>query len=81
MFLENKNLIVDENRRIKFASNGHGNVFEAMKKNGVISELKKRKIKYLLIKLYRITANFAINIPLTLWRKYCKKSPRLLKSG
>lgn len=49
MFLENKNLIVDENRQIKFASNGHGNVFEAMKKNGVISELKKRKIKYLLI--------------------------------
>ena len=49
MFLENKNLIVDENRQIKFASNGHGNVFIAMKKNGVISELKKRKIKYLLI--------------------------------
>lgn len=44
-----KNLIVDENRQIKFASNGHGNVFEAMKKNGVISEFKKRKIKYLLI--------------------------------
>lgn len=49
MFLENKNLIIDENRQIKFASNGHGNVFEAMKKNGIISELKKRKIKYLLI--------------------------------
>lgn len=29
MFLENKNLIVDENRQIKFASNGHGNVFIA----------------------------------------------------
>ena len=49
MFLENKNLIIDENRQIKFASNGHGNVFEAMKKNGIVSELKKRKIKYLLI--------------------------------
>ena len=49
MFLENNNLIVDENRKIKFASNGHGNVFEAMKKNGVISELRNRKIKYLLI--------------------------------
>lgn len=49
MFLKNKNLIIDENRKVKFASNGHGNVFEAMKKNNVISKLKKRKIKYLLI--------------------------------
>ena len=32
MFLENKNLIVDENRQIKFASNGHGNVFIAWRK-------------------------------------------------
>lgn len=49
MFLENKNLIIDENKKIKFASNGHGNVFKAMRNNGIIEDLKKRGIKYLLI--------------------------------
>ena len=49
MFLENKNLIVDENKKIKFASNGHGNVFKAMKEKNVIDDLMKRKVKYILI--------------------------------
>lgn len=49
MFLKNKNIIIDENKRVKFASNGHGNVFEAMKKNNIISEFKNKGVKYVLI--------------------------------
>lgn len=41
------NLILQETYMIKEASNGNGNVFKAMKKNGIIEDLEKNNIKWL----------------------------------
>lgn len=41
--------IVIENNRIKTGSNGNGGVYSAMKKGGVIEDMKKKKIKWIYI--------------------------------
>jgi len=45
----NGNLILEEPYKIKEASNGNGNVYEAMQKKGIIDDLKKRNIKWIFI--------------------------------
>lgn len=40
------NLILEELYKVKEASNGNGNVFEALRKNSLIDDMKKRKIKW-----------------------------------
>lgn len=43
------NLILEETYKIKEASNGNGNVYEAMKSNGIIDDMKTRNIKWIFI--------------------------------
>ena len=42
-----ENLILEETYKIKEASNGNGNVFEALKKADLINDMKKRNIKWI----------------------------------
>lgn len=45
----NGKILVDENGMIKLAADGHGGVFEAMRKNGCIEDMKKRRIEWIFI--------------------------------
>lgn len=45
----NGNLLLEEPYKIKEASNGNGNVFEAMNKHGIIDDLKKKNIKWIFV--------------------------------
>lgn len=42
-------VIIDENEKIKQASDGHGGIFISMKKNGIIEDMKKRDIQWIYI--------------------------------
>lgn len=46
--IKQKRILVNDNK-ILMASSGHGNVFKAMLKNNIFKNLKKKKIKWLLI--------------------------------
>ena len=41
------NLILEEPYKIKEASNGNGDVFRAMKKNGILNQMKQNKIEWI----------------------------------
>ncbi len=43
------NLMIGENGLIKEAANGHGGVFEAAEKNGIIEDMKKQNIEWIFI--------------------------------
>lgn len=49
MLDEDGKLILDENGMIKEAADGHGGVFEAMAKNGVLEDMRKRGIEWIFI--------------------------------
>ena len=49
MIDENGKLIIDENGFIKEAADGHGGVFEAMAKGGVLDDMRKRGIEWVFI--------------------------------
>lgn len=49
MLDEDGKLILDENGLIKEAADGHGGVFEAMARNGVLADMKKRGIEWIFI--------------------------------
>lgn len=49
MIDENGKLIIDENGFIKEAADGHGGVFEAMAKDGVLDDMRKRGIEWVFI--------------------------------
>ena len=42
-------LLIGENKTIKFASNGNGEIYRSMKKEGIIKDLKAKDIKWILI--------------------------------
>ena len=43
------NLLVDKNLRIKYASDGNGGVFKALKNSGMIEDMQKHNIKWLYV--------------------------------
>lgn len=45
----NGKILLDEQGMIKQAADGHGGVFEAMRKNGIIYNMKERKIEWIFI--------------------------------
>lgn len=49
MIGEDGKLILDENGFIKEAADGHGGVFEAMARNGVLDDMKKRGVEWVFI--------------------------------
>ena len=46
---EDGKVLLDEEGMIKFASDGHGGVFSSMLRDGVIYDMKARKIKWVFI--------------------------------
>lgn len=42
-------LLIGENNIIKFASNGNGEIYRSMKKNGIIEDMKNKNINWVLI--------------------------------
>lgn len=46
---EDGKLLVDENFKIKFAADGNGCIYKAMKKDGVLDDMKKKGIKWVFI--------------------------------
>ena len=46
---EDGKLLVDENFNIKFAADGNGCIYKAMKKDGVLDDMKKKGIKWVFI--------------------------------
>ena len=46
---EEGKLVIDESGSIKFASNGNGAVFKAMKKNGILEDMKQKEIEWVFI--------------------------------
>lgn len=45
----NGKILVDENGMVKLAADGHGGIFEAMRKEGIIEDMKKRGIEWVFI--------------------------------
>ena len=43
----NGNMVLDKEFKIKEVSNGNGNVFYSLKKNGILNDLKKRNVEYI----------------------------------
>lgn len=46
---EEGKLVIDESGSIKFASNGNGAVFRAMKNNGILEDMKQKEIEWVFI--------------------------------
>ena len=46
---ENGKILLDTNGLVKLASNGHGGIFESLRKNGIIYDLRQRGIKWIYI--------------------------------
>ena len=46
---EDGKLVIDENGCIKYASNGNGAVFKAMKNNGILEDMKQKNIEWVFI--------------------------------
>ena len=46
---ENGKILLDTNGLVKLASNGHGGIFESLRKNGLIYDLRQRGIKWVYI--------------------------------
>ena len=46
---EEGKLVIDENGSIKFASNGNGAIFKAMKNNGILEDMKQKQIEWIFI--------------------------------
>jgi len=49
MCSEDGKLLIDENGRIKEAADGHGGIFESMRRNGVIEDMKTKGIEWAFI--------------------------------
>lgn len=49
MCSEDGKLLIDENNRIKEAADGHGGIFESMRRNGVIFDMEARGIEWAFI--------------------------------
>ena len=49
MCSEEGKLLIDENGLIKEAADGHGGIFESMKRNGIIDDMKQRGIEWAFI--------------------------------
>lgn len=49
MLTEDKKLIINKEKNIKEAASGNGSIFNAMYKNGVLTDMKKRGIKWIFI--------------------------------
>ena len=49
MCSEEGKLLIDETGAIKEAADGHGGIFESMRKNGIITDMKKRGIEWAFI--------------------------------
>ena len=46
---EDGKLLVDENLHIKYAADGNGCIYKAMKKNGILDDMKSKNIKWIFI--------------------------------
>ena len=46
---ENGKLMVDENMQIKYAANGNGSIYRAMKNTGILEDMRKKGIKWIFI--------------------------------
>ena len=46
---ENGKILIDEHGKIKEASDGHGGIFQSMRKDGVLFDLKSRNIEWIFI--------------------------------
>lgn len=42
-------ILVDENGKVKEASDGHGGIFESMRRDGVLTDMRKRNIEWIFI--------------------------------
>lgn len=49
MIDENGKILIDEKFNIKKASNGHGGIFNSMRDNGIIDDMKSKNIKWIFI--------------------------------
>lgn len=49
MIGQNGKILVDENGKVKEAADGHGGIFEAMRKSGVIQDMQTKKIEWVFI--------------------------------
>ncbi len=49
MLDEQGKILVDENGKVKQAADGHGGIFEAMRKDGILDDMKKRNIEWIFI--------------------------------
>lgn len=49
LITENKKLILGKNKLIKEAANGNGGIFNAMHKNGILSDMEQRGVKWIFI--------------------------------
>lgn len=49
MCSEEGKLLIDENGKIKEAADGHGGIFESMRRNGVISDMQRKGIEWAFI--------------------------------
>lgn len=45
----NGQLIIDKNKLIKEASDGNGSIYNSMKKDGIIEDMKKKRIKWIFV--------------------------------
>ena len=46
---ENGKLMVDENMQIKYAANGNGSIYRAMKNAGILEDMRKKGVKWIFI--------------------------------
>lgn len=49
LILENGKLVIDKDYSIKLASDGNGSIYKAMRKNGILDDMRKRGIKWIFI--------------------------------
>ena len=60
MLNEKGKIIIGQDKRVKQAADGHGGIFTSMEKNGIIENMKERKIEWLYIGgVDNVLANFA----------------------
>lgn len=77
-----ENLILEELYKVKEASNGNGNVFESLKKHGMIEDMKARHVKWVFFSgVDNVTLDIVdpLFIGLTVKNSVCISSKTLLK--
>ena len=49
LILENGKLVIDKDYSIKLASDGNGSIYKAMRKNGILDDMRKKGVKWIFI--------------------------------